>query len=261
MSAARRGLIHASKEAGRAGLSLDVVNEFPREQGGQGFADGGHEKGPGRPLPGGPPRSKMSPLPQRAHGGIVPLMARVLVPLAPGVEELEAVTIIDLLRRAGVEVVVAGIEPGPIRGSRGVVLVPDVLLTDVATEAFDLVALPGGLEGSRRLAESTWVREALRRAVDAGRRVAAICAAPEVLRRAGLLQGRRVTSYPGVLPMDDESYTYVDDCVVVDGPVTTSRGPGTAMDFALCLIEQLSGGELRARVESGLVRPLEKAAE
>src|SRR5687767_14553922 len=98
-------------------------------------------------------------------------MPRVLVPLAPGVEELEAVTVIDLLRRAGVEVVVAGLEPGPIRGSRGVVLLPDVLLTEVATETFDLVALPGGLEGSRRLAENDWVKDALQRALAAGRRV------------------------------------------------------------------------------------------
>jgi len=182
-------------------------------------------------------------------------MARVLVPLAPGVEELEAVTIIDLLRRAGAEVVVAGVEPGPIRGSRGVVLLPDVLLTEVASQKFDLVALPGGAEGSRRLAESAWVREALEQTLQAGGRVAAICAAPEVLRRAGLLQGRRVTSYPGALPMDDTSYTYVEDSVVVDGPVTTSRGPGTAVDFALALVEQMSGGEMRARVEAGLVRP------
>lgn len=184
-------------------------------------------------------------------------MPRVLVPLAPGVEELEAVTVIDLLRRAGVEVVVAGLEPGPIRGSRGVVLLPDVLLTEVATETFDLVALPGGLEGSRRLAENDWVKEALQRALTAGRRVAAICAAPEVLRRAGLLRGRRVTSFPGALAADDTTYSYVEDAVVIDGPVTTSRGPGTAMDFALSLIEQLSGQEARVRVEQGLVRPTE----
>lgn len=184
-------------------------------------------------------------------------MTRVLVPLAPGAEELETVTIIDLLRRAGIEVVVAGLEPGPIRGSRGVVLVPDVLLTDVATDPFDLVVLPGGAEGSRRLTESAWVRDALERAIAAGKRVAAICAAPQALRSAGLLQGRRVTSYPGAIPVDDPTYTYVEDSVVVDGPVTTSRGPGTALDFALSLIEQLSGGEVRARVEAGLVRPAE----
>lgn len=182
-------------------------------------------------------------------------MPRVLVPLAPGVEELEAVTVIDLLRRAGIDVVVAGVEPGPIRASRGVVLLPDVLLTEIATETFDLVVLPGGLEGSRRLAENDWVKEALERALAGGRRVAAICAAPEVLRRAGILQGRRVTSFPGAIAADDASYTYVDESVVIDGPVTTSRGPGTAMDFALSLISQLSGDEARERVEKGLVRP------
>jgi len=181
-------------------------------------------------------------------------MARVLVPLAQGVEELEAVTIIDLLRRAGVDVVAAGLEPGTIRGSRGVVLVPDALLSDVASDAFDLVVLPGGGEGARRLAESAWVRETLQRTLAAGHRVAAVCAAPEVLRRAGVLQGRRVTSYPGAMPKDDPSYTYVEESVVVDGPVTTSRGPGTAMDFTLSLIEQLTSVAERQRVEAGLVR-------
>jgi protein deglycase len=182
-------------------------------------------------------------------------MARVLVPVAPGTEELEAVTIIDLLRRAGVEVVVAGLEPGPIKCSRGVVLVPDALLSDVIEQEFDLIALPGGAEGSRRLAASEVLRQALQTALAAGKRVAAVCAAPEALRQAGLLEGRRVTSYPGSLPADDPSYTYVEDSVVVDGPVTTSRGPGTSMDFALSLMEQLVGRDKRQKVEHALMRP------
>ena len=188
-------------------------------------------------------------------GGIVDAMARVLVPVAPGTEELEAVTIIDLLRRGGVEVVVAGLEPGPIKCSRGVVLVPDVLLSEVIGEDFDLIALPGGGEGSRRLAASEALKEALKTALAAGKRVAAVCAAPEALRQAGLLEGRRVTSYPGSLSADDPSFTYVEESVVVDGQVTTSRGPGTSMDFALSLLEQLVGKDKRQKVEHGLMRP------
>lgn len=181
-------------------------------------------------------------------------VARVLVPLASGFEEVEAVTIIDLLRRASIEVVVAGLEPGPIRASRGVVVVPEVLLDSVAHDHFDLVVLPGGAEGARRLAESALLREIIQGAVAGGRRVAAVCAAPEVLRQAGVLCGRRVTSYPGSIPKDDPTYTYVEESVVVDGPVTTSRGPGTAMDFALALIEQLVSKEAREDVERGMVR-------
>ena len=183
-------------------------------------------------------------------------MARVLVPLAPGCEELEAVTVIDLLRRAGIEVLSAGLEDGPVTASRGVVLVPDTTLDAALRQDFDMVVLPGGGPGSDRLNDDPRVVSLLKRMADAGRYTAAICAAPKVLATAGLLEGRRATGFPGVLERAaPPGVTLLEDAVVHDGKVVTSRGPGTAMDFALTLIEILESAEKRAEVEQGLVRP------
>ncbi len=183
-------------------------------------------------------------------------MARVLVPLAQGCEELEAVTVIDLLRRAGIEVVTAGLEEGPVTCSRGVVLMPDTTLDAVLGDDFDMMVLPGGLPGADHLNRDPRIIRLLTQMADRGKYTAAICAAPKVLASAGLLQGRRATSYPGVLDaLDLPDTTHGDEPVVVDGRVITSRGPGTAMDFALELIEKLAGREQRNTVESALVRP------
>lgn len=183
-------------------------------------------------------------------------MARVLVPLAEGFEELEAVTIIDLLRRAGMEVVVAGLEPGTVTASRGTVLVPDVDIDEVLNDDFDLVVLPGGLPGATNLDRDERIHDLLAHQAAGDRYCAAICAAPIVLANAGLLDGRAATSYPGSLNADDyPEVRLVEDPVVVDGRVITSRGPGTAMDFALRLIELLAGAGTRADVESKLMRP------
>ncbi|WP_456375490.1 DJ-1 family glyoxalase III [Thiolapillus sp.] len=183
-------------------------------------------------------------------------MARVLIPLAQGCEELEAVTVIDLLRRAGIEVVTAGLEEGPVTCSRGVVLLPDTRLDEVLDEDFDMLVLPGGLPGADHLDNDERIKVLLRRMAEQGKYTAAICAAPKVLASAGLLENRRATSYPGVLDALDLPRTHrLNQPVVVDAGVITSRGPGTAMDFALELIGQLAGEEQRQAVESGLVRP------
>ncbi len=182
-------------------------------------------------------------------------MARVLVPLAQGCEELEAVTVIDLLRRAGIEVVTAGLQDGPVRGSRGTVLVPDTTLDDILDQDFDMIVLPGGLPGADHLNDDPRIRTLLGRMADGGRYVAAICAAPKVLASAGLLDGRQATSYPGVLDaLEVPGMHYIDAPVVRDGRIVTSRGPGTAMDFALELIELLAGRDKRMEVERGLQR-------
>jgi len=183
-------------------------------------------------------------------------MARVLIPLAQGCEELEAVTIIDLLRRAGIEVVVAGLQEGLVKCSRGTVLMPDSVLEDVKDEHFDMIVLPGGLPGADHLDADPRIHQLLRDMADQGRYTAAICAAPKVLGSAGLLDGRTATSYPGVLEPDQFGQTVLSEqAVVTDGSVITSRGPGTAMDFALKLIEVLLGAEKRREVEAPLVRP------
>ena len=182
-------------------------------------------------------------------------MARVLVPLAQGCEELEAITIIDLLRRAEIEVVSAGLTAEAVRCSRGVVIVPDTTLDAVMDDHFDMIVLPGGLPGADYLDEDSRIRQLLQKTQQQGGYVAAICAAPKVLASAGLLVDKQVTSYPGVVDkMDLPGTAYIDQQVVVDGNIITSRGPGTAMDFALELIEKLQGLVTRNSVEAALVR-------
>lgn len=182
-------------------------------------------------------------------------MATVLVPLAQGCEELEAVTIVDLLRRAGITVVTAGLDEKPVKASRGVVLIPDTTLAAALDHQYDMVVLPGGLPGADHLNSDMRIREILKKTHDARRPVAAICAAPKVFASMGMLIGRRATAYPGVLDnMNVPGMRITGDPVTVDGGIITSRGPGTAMDFALTLIEQLVGVDKRAEVERGLAR-------
>jgi 4-methyl-5(b-hydroxyethyl)-thiazole monophosphate biosynthesis len=184
-------------------------------------------------------------------------MTRVLIPLAEGCEELEAVTVIDLLRRAQITVVTAGLRPGPVRASRGTVLVPDLELAEVKDEDFDMIVLPGGMPGAKHLNDDQRVHAILQRHHAQGRFVAAICAAPKVLAQAGLLDGRSATSYPGAVTREEfPEVRLLAAPVVLDGKVVTSRGPGTAMDFALQLIELLAGKARREEVETALVREL-----
>ena len=135
------------------------------------------------------------------------------------------------------------------------VLLPDTTLDAVLEQPFDMMVLPGGLPGADHLDQDPRIHQLLKRLSDSGGYTAAICAAPKVLASAGLLEGRAATSYPGVLDrMDLPKVDVLPDPVVVDGQVVTSRGPGTAMDFALQLIEILAGMEKREEVEKGLVR-------
>ncbi len=180
-------------------------------------------------------------------------MATILVPLAQGCEELEAVTIIDLLRRAGLTVVVAGLEEGTVTASRGVMLLPETTLAEVLDQDFDMVVLPGGLGGAQRLEADQRIAALLRRMAEQGRYVAAICAAPRVLAGTGLLDHREATAYPGILD-GQEAIKTSSAAVVRDGTFITSRGPGTAMDFALILIEILCGHDQRDTVEAALQR-------
>jgi 4-methyl-5(b-hydroxyethyl)-thiazole monophosphate biosynthesis len=182
---------------------------------------------------------------------------KVLIPLATGGEELEAVTMIDLFRRAGFTVVCAGLgsELKPVKCARGTLLVPDTTLEQALGGDYDLVALPGGQPGTDNLRHDARIGDLVRRQAKAGRWLAAICAAPMALGEAGVLAGHQATSFPGCLePLKRPGVKFVDQPVVVDGRVVTSKGPGTAMDFALTLIELLVGAEVRRKVEGGLQR-------
>lgn len=181
----------------------------------------------------------------------------VLVPLAQGCEELEAVTLIDLLTRAEMDVVTASLDDDcTIYASRGVKLVAQTSLDQVLDRHFDLIVLPGGMPGADFLRDCADLRGLLQRQAETGRWIGALCAAPKALAAAGLLDHKRATSFTGALaPYTDRSIEWVDAPIVVDGTVVTSQGPGTAMAFALELIELLSGADCRKNVETKLKLP------
>lgn len=179
-------------------------------------------------------------------------MSRVLVPLAEGFEEIEAVSIIDVLRRAGVEVITAALgNELPVTGSHGISLLADTTLVEAATQSYDLIALPGGLPGAEHLAKSERLLGILSQAVANGTTIAAICAAPMALNAAGLLDGKEVTSYPGVL--DGSKANWQEQPVVIDGNIITSMGPATALEFALTLVEKLQDSDARQDLEDRML--------
>ena len=183
------------------------------------------------------------------------MMAQVLVPLAQGCEELEAVTIIDLLRRAGIKVITAGLDEKPVIASHGTQIIADTTLDQVLDQVFDMVVLPGGLPGADHLNADARIHQILQRSVKDNKYIGAICAAPKVLASAGLLDNKKATAYPGILEglkLDATQVTHT--AVQQDGKVVTSRSPGTAMDFALQIIDCLVGNEKRQQVEAGLQR-------
>ena len=182
---------------------------------------------------------------------------KALVLLAPGAEEMEAVISIDVLRRGGVDVTVAGIHGvEPVRCSRGVLITPDLALDQVEGE-FDVLVLPGGAEGARELAESKAVGEQLRDQEASGRWVAAICAAPIALKTHGVFEGRRMTSHPSVRPALESFGMYSEHPVEADGNLITSRGPGTAFPFALRIVGALTNAETMADVRAPMMFPVQ----
>ena len=180
-------------------------------------------------------------------------MKNALVLFADGSEELEAVTVVNILRRAGITVTLAGLTAGALRGSRGTMLMPDTTLDAVLHDSFDMVVLPGGQPGTKHLQADARVLTLVQQMNAQGKYVSAICAAPSVLAAAGLLDGKQATCFPTCL--EGFPKVHVQSAAIVeDGKLITSRGPGTAMDFALTLVERLAGHAKRLEVEAGLVR-------
>lgn len=177
-------------------------------------------------------------------------MPTVLVPLAEGFEEIEALAPVDLLRRAGAEVIVAALGDGiHVTGRTGVTLHADTTLAAVAAGDYDCVFLPGG-PGTKLLRSDPRIRALVLRQHAAGRWLAAICAAPTVLHDAGLLQGRRYTAHFSVAAELPE--IHADQRTVADGPILTSRGAGTAIDFGLLLVEKLFSVEKSREVAASI---------
>ena len=182
----------------------------------------------------------------------------VLVPVADGTEEIEAVSTIDVLRRAGAGVTVASVNALQIKASRGVNLVADCLIADCVDKSYDLIALPGGIPGAEHLRDSKDLLGILKNQKQAGRYIAAICAAPAViLAHHGLIESEKVTCHPFFFHRLD-SHDRVELPVVADGACITSRGAGTAVQFALKLVEILYGREKATEVAGAMVTTLDK---
>ena len=181
-------------------------------------------------------------------------MPTALIPIADGSEDIETVTLIDVLRRAGVEVTVASVTGTPdIVAARGTRIRADALIDDVMAQDFDLIVLPGGMPGAKALADSKKLIDKLHGQRDSGRLYGAICAAPAVaLAPHGLLDGVAATGHPAFTDaLPDKSR--MEERVVHDGQCLTSRGPGTALEFSLTLVETLCGRETRDAVASPMV--------
>ena len=174
----------------------------------------------------------------------------VLVPLAEGFEEIEAVGVIDILRRADIVVVTAGLKEGLVEGSHKIKVLPDTTLDRINQMDFDGLVLPGGAPGFVNLGNDQRILDMARRMDGAGKCVAAICAAPSVLIKAGVLQGRRATVSPSGKAQVEACADFREDRVVVDRNLVTSRAPGTALEFALKLVEQLAGREKMEQVKA-----------
>ncbi|XP_015913043.2 protein dj-1beta [Parasteatoda tepidariorum] len=168
-----------------------------------------------------------------------------VVILSEGAEEMEAIISADVLRRAGVKVTIAGLHgSSPVKCSRDVVIVPDASIQDVAKQNFDAVILPGGLQGAENLSKSDIVKEMLQTQEKSGRLVAAICAAPIALKIHSIGTGKTITSHPcKQKDLSTGEYNYIEDRVAVDENLITSRGPGTAFEFALAIVKHFFGKE------------------
>ncbi|BDY13857.1 DJ-1 family glyoxalase III [Hydrogenimonas cancrithermarum] len=179
-------------------------------------------------------------------------MAKVCVPLAAGFEEIEAVSLIDVMRRGGIEVVVAGVNEDLVTGANGITVKADTDIKNVIADELDMIVLPGGWGGTHVLAENETVQQLLRDMQAKEKIVGAICAAPFALKQAGVLS-EHYTCYPSVEEqIGKEGYTDSEK-VVIDGNVMTSRGPGTAICFGLAIVRKLVGEETYQQLKEGLL--------
>ena len=175
---------------------------------------------------------------------------KILMPLAEGFEEIEAITVIDILRRADIEVVVAGLKDGIIEGAHKVRVQPDAGLNSVDPGGFNGLVLPGGFPGYVNLEKDDRILNMVKQMNRTGKCIAAICCAPSVLIKAGILQGKRATVSPSGKAKVAACAQYSEDRVVVDGNLVTSQSPGTAMEFALKLVEVLAGEEKMKQIKA-----------
>lgn len=179
-------------------------------------------------------------------------MSKILIFLAQGFEEIEAVTCIDVLRRAEVEVVTLALDELEVKGAHNIIIKADKSINEVNLKEFDGVLLPGGMPGAANLRDNGKVINIVKEFNDTGKLVSAICAAPIVLEKAGVIMGRNATSYPG-FNKEMESCNYKEDRVVVDGNIITAKGPGVALEFAMLVVNYLQGKEMVTKLKEEMI--------
>ena len=179
-------------------------------------------------------------------------MIKILIPLAKGFEEIEAVSLIDILRRAEMEVVVAGVSKKLILGANGITIQADAVIADMKSDDFDMIVLPGGWDGTHALADDADVQRLLQEMKAKDKMIGAICAAPFALNKAGVLS-QNYTCYPSIEEQIRLDGYISDKKVVIDGNVMTSRGPATAICFAIAIAEKLKGPETAQALREGLL--------
>ncbi len=179
-------------------------------------------------------------------------MAKVVVPLARGFEEIEAVTVIDVLRRAELKVICAGLDEITVRGAHGIKIEADQRLKNINHRVFNGLVLPGGMPGAENLRREETILALVKEFAAQEKLVAAICAAPLVLKAAGVLDKVRCTSYPSFAD-EFSAYNYLEKPVVRDGNIITSRGPGTALPFALEIAEYFQGESVRQELAENML--------
>lgn len=177
-------------------------------------------------------------------------MKKALVIAANGFEEIEAMAVIDILRRADVQVVIAGLESLQVTSARGVTILADELMSVTHVDEFDVLILPGGEPGATTLSKNETVLDVILSFYNRNKFIAAICASPKVLAKAGVLSGKRVACYPGT-PVNPGRVT--DDLVCVDGKIITSKGPATAMLFAYTILDQLGLSDISAHLQEKML--------
>lgn len=175
---------------------------------------------------------------------------KILVPLAPGFEETEAVSVIDILRRAGLHTVTAAVSDNPVKGSHDVKITADIMLNE--NDKYEAIVLPGGMPGTTNLKNDKRVISLVQSISKTGGITAAICAAPIVLAEAGVLTGKKYTCYPG-FEKDIADAFFSSDPVVTDGTIITSRGAGTAIPFALKIVEILAGEKTAKEIKKSII--------
>lgn len=179
-------------------------------------------------------------------------MPKVAVVLADGFEEVEAVAVIDVLRRAGIDTVVAGLHDGHITSARSVRIIPDTVIDTVKADDFDMIVLPGGQPGSDNLNADARVIALIRSFSQKRKLIGAICAAPIVLGSAGVLAGKRATAFPSYRDKLGGAI-YEEKAVVEDGNVLTSRGAGTALAFGLAIVARLVSAEKARKIKEAML--------